>query len=59
MSKLWHYCHFPDLWPNWSNREAGFWKQSVKRAFSLIVTASLTKIDRRAKKSVTALILLL
>ena len=29
VGKLWRRCHFFDLWPIWSNPEAGFWTSGL------------------------------
>ena len=55
VGKLWHYCHFTDLWLIWSNCKAGFWSQSVKLTFSIIVTFYLTQFENIAKISLTQL----
>ena len=44
VKKLWHRCHFTDLWSIRSNMEAGF-----RLTFSLIVTFYLTKTENRTK----------
>ena len=53
--KLWRNCHFSDLWPIWSNPEAGFRTDSKKLIFSLNLTFYLTKAENRTKKLKTQL----
>ena len=52
---MWRHSHFTNLWLTWSNPKAGFWLQSVKLTFWIIVTFYLTKFENRAKKSLTQL----